>query len=113
MKAEDGRGHRRQPERDFKALGGFFSAYLHQDFLDEYGSVAAAAAAFSMDAEPQEVQESLEEWTTWRAGLGDVSPQEAAAAIRKLGGAWQPGTLAELDDLGRALGAGRSGKPSG
>jgi|SRR6516162_9372358 len=109
----NGGSDRRLPEPEWKALGAFFSAYLHQDFSDEYGSAAAAAAAFRMDAAPEELLATVEEWRAWRAGLGDLAPAAAAAAIRKLGGAWQPGSLAELDEVERALGAGRSGKPSG
>ena len=113
MKAHGGKGGSGRWQPEFQALGGFFSAYLHQDFAAEYGSAAAAAAAFRKDAQPEEILAVIEEWQTWRAGLGNSSPHEAAAAIRKLGGAWQPETLGELDDLGRALRAGRSAKPSG
>jgi hypothetical protein len=100
----------KKPPAGFPALRGFFSAYLHQDFRDEYGSAAAAAAAFSNDAEPSEVAAVDREWKTWRAQLGKFSPAGAAAAIRKLGGAWQPLTPGDLDQLERALASGNSQK---
>jgi len=106
------RDARKKPAADFAALAGFFSAYLHQDFRDEYGSAAAAAAAFSNDAEPQEVAQVNQEWKTWRAQLGKFMPEQAAAAIRKLGGAWQPLTPGDLDELGRVLKSGNSPKPA-
>jgi len=112
MKRTSGKDASRKSEPEFAALGGFFSAYLHQDFRDEYGSAVAAAAAFSNDAEPQQIRAVVEEWKTWRAQLVNSSPAEAAAAIRALGGAWQPETLAGLDELGRALEAGKSRRKS-
>ena len=90
-------------EPAFMGLRDFFSGYLHQDFRDEYGSAVAAALAFCKDARPDELTAVRKEWNVWRTRLDTAAPDAAATAIRKLGGAWQPHNLAELDDLGRVL----------
>jgi len=88
---------------DFPALRDFFSAYLHQDFRDEYGSAPGAARAFCGDAQPEEFAAVCSEWVAWRKGLGNSSPEDIAAAVRRLGGTWQPQSSSDLDALERAL----------
>ena len=88
---------------DFPALREFFPGYLHQDFLDEYGSAAGAAKAFRNDASETEIEAVRHEWKAWRAGLGKASPDEIAEAARELGAAWQPQTLEDLDHVETAL----------
>jgi hypothetical protein len=90
---------------DFPALREFFSGYWHQDFQDEYGSAAGAAKAFRNDASETEIEAVRGEWKTWRAGLGKASTDEIAEAARKLGAAWQPQTLEDLDRVETALNA--------
>ena len=90
---------------DFPALREFFSGYLHQDFQDEYGSAAGAAKAFRNDASETEIEAVRCEWKAWRAGLGKASTDEIAEAARKLGAAWQPQTLEDLDRVETALNA--------
>src|SRR5260370_15680865 len=88
---------------DFPALRDFFSGYLHQDFQDEYGSAAGAAKAFRNDASETEIEAVRREWNAWRAGLGKASADKIAQVARKLGAAWRPQTLEELDYVETAL----------
>src|ERR1700746_1342517 len=90
-------------EPAFMALRDFFSGYLHQDFRDEYGSAVAAAAAFCNDAQSDDLAAVRKEWNAWRKQLDRTARDAAATDIRKLGGAWQPQNLADLDAVGRAL----------
>jgi len=98
-----------KPEAKFPALQNFFSAYLHQDFRDEYGSASEAATAFCRDASPQELVATRREWKKWKGLLKEASADQAAQAIRKLGGAWQPQGLADLDVVERSLFAPQKG----
>jgi hypothetical protein len=97
----------RKSATEFAALREFFSAYLHEDFRDEYGSAAGAAAAFCEDVEKQEIAAVYGDWKVWRKQLGAVAPEKAASAIRKLGGAWRPQDLNDLDQVGAVLEAGQ------
>lgn len=90
-------------EPAFMALRDFFSGYLHQDFRDEYGSAVAAAEAFRNDAQSDELAAVRKEWNAWREQLHATAPDAGATAIRELGGAWQPQSLADLDAVGKAL----------
>jgi hypothetical protein len=88
---------------DFSSLREFFSAYLHEDFNDEYGSVTGAARAFVHDAGTEELSTTLRQWQQWRDQTKGKSLDEVQSEIRKLGGAWFPQTLKDLDQLGTAL----------
>ena len=41
---------------DYPTLSDFFSAYLHQDFRNEYGSATKAAKHYLADASPEDGQ---------------------------------------------------------
>jgi len=95
-----------EPKSAFVALRAFFSGYLHQDFRDEYESAGAAASAFCREAAPDQLATVLREWSQWRKLLASASSEEIAVAIRRLGGAWQPASSADLDQIEQRL-AGR------
>jgi hypothetical protein len=88
----------------YPALASFLKGYLHQDFPEEHGSVAAATAAFSRDASPDErrllmgdLQRLLEEAErTSSRTLGRF-------VTRDLGSAWAPRSAGELADILRTL----------
>jgi hypothetical protein len=88
---------------DFAALREFFSAYLHEDFNDEYGSAAVAARAFVQDAGSEELATTQSQWQQWRDQSRGKQIPEIQADIRKLGAAWLPETSEELDRVGAAL----------
>jgi hypothetical protein len=104
-------GGANKSEHDFPALRDFFSGYLHQDFREEYSSAAQAGAAFCKDATHDQITAVQAEWKAWRITQEGLTSSARAAAIRKLGGAWQPRSNADLDALERALGAAKSDNP--
>lgn len=81
---------------EFPGLREFFSAYLHEDFRDEYGSAAGAAKAFCADASSEEAAQAREEWARLRKILAGLPISELQAALHRLGGAWQPVDAEEL-----------------
>ena len=92
----------------FPALRAFMRSYLHQDFSEEYGSVAGAVKAFCLDATKQEVVAVLKEWREFLAvtrgkTIGEVNDLMG----QKLGSAWMAGSLEELDQITEALEKGR------
>ena len=106
MKGRKGQSRGRKSGPEFTVLREFFAGYLHQDFRDEYGSAVEAAAAFCKDAQPADIAALRNEWDVWRNQLGNVSLAKVAAAIHRLGGAWQPQTLGDLDGVSAALKSG-------
>jgi CdiI immunity protein len=88
---------------DYPTLSEFFSAYLHQDFRNEYGSPTKAAKHFIADASPDEVQTLRNEWTKLREILHGQPLPVMQAAVRKLGAAWLPDSEAALKQLDAAL----------
>jgi hypothetical protein len=81
---------------EFPGLKEFFSGYLHEDFMDEYGSPAGAARAFCGDASGEEAAQAREEWSKLRKVLTGRALPDVHAAFHKLGGAWQPVDMEEL-----------------
>jgi hypothetical protein len=88
---------------DYPALLEFVPAYLHQDFGEEYGSAAAAVAAFLADASGDEILQVKEEWQRLHQVLGHRSLGEWQAALRQLGGAWQPQSMQEVQSVSEIL----------
>jgi hypothetical protein len=88
---------------DYPWLREFFSAYLHEDFQDEYGSAASAARAFCSDANVEEVKQTREEWVKLRKSLANRAIPELQEALRRLGGAWRPQGEDELRDVDAAF----------
>jgi hypothetical protein len=75
---------------DYPHLCDFFSAYLHQDFKDEYGSPAGAVSAFCTDATPDEFVHARREWLTLRRALAKQPLSSLQVALQELGAAWLP-----------------------
>jgi len=88
---------------DYPALLEFVPAYLHQDFGEEYGSAAEAVTAFLADASGDEILRVKDEWQRLRQSLGDRSLAEWQAALRQLGGAWQPQSVREVQSVSEIL----------
>jgi len=95
----------------FPALKEFFSGYLHEDFIDEYGSPPGAARAFRGDASPEESAQACQEWAKLRKILTGRSIPEVQTSLQKLGGAWRPQDLDEFHSLDAAF-IGKLQKPS-
>jgi hypothetical protein len=88
---------------DYPALLEFVPAYLHQDFGEEYGSAAEAVTAFLADASSDEIFQVRGEWQRLHQLLGDHSLGKWQAALRQLGGAWQPQSVEELQSVNEIL----------
>jgi CdiI immunity protein len=95
----------------FPTLKEFFSGYLHEDFIDEYGSLPGAARAFRGDASPEESAQACQEWAKLRKILTGRSIPELQTLLQKLGGAWRPQDLHEFHSLDAAF-IGKLQKPS-
>lgn len=74
---------------EYPALRQFMHGYLHEDFLEEYGSAEDAAAEFCQDADPEERAQVAAEW---RSFLKDTSELPITTVRRllsdKYGCAW-------------------------
>jgi hypothetical protein len=88
---------------DYPTLSEFFSAYLHQDFRNEYGSATKAAKHYLADASPADGQTLRDEWQSLRAKLVGQPLPVIQAAVRKLGAAWLPDSEAALKQIDAAL----------
>ena len=71
-------------------------------------TTVGAAQAFRRDASDSEVKAVRREWNAWRTELEQVSAEEIAKAVREVGSACRPESTANLDQVGGALGEGRS-----
>jgi CdiI immunity protein len=88
---------------DYPALREFFSAYLHQDYVDEYGSAAGALQGFLADASGDEILQVKDEWKALRHGFCGRSLPETQNAFGRLGSSWTPENEAELKELEEIL----------
>jgi hypothetical protein len=88
---------------EYPALLEFVPAYLHQDFAEEYGSAAEAVMAFLADATGDEILQVKGEWQRLHQALGEHSLGEWQAALRQLGGAWQPQSAQEVRSVSEIL----------
>jgi hypothetical protein len=78
--------------------------YLHEDFVEEYGSARAAFAAFCRDASPAEVRQLAAEWERLSAATAGWSMDAIASLMTKdLGGSWMPRSARELKLVSRLL----------
>lgn len=75
---------------DFPGLQRVFSGYLHEDFLDEYGTPAAALRAFRDDADPSESLQFATEARRFLARTGPVPFNEVRMLVARLGCRWTP-----------------------
>jgi len=89
---------------DYSALREMLPAYLHQDFVDEYGSAAAAIKGFIEEASGDEILQVKEDWLRFRKALAGRPLREVQTAIGRLGSAWTPQNEADLKRLDEILG---------
>lgn len=75
---------------DFPALQQAFSGYLHEDFLDEYGTPAAALHAFLADADASERQRFRTEARRFLARTARLDLKDVRSLIARLGCRWIP-----------------------
>jgi DNA-binding MurR/RpiR family transcriptional regulator len=75
---------------DFPELQRVFAGYLHEDFLEEYGTPIAALRAFQEDADNSERQRFLTETRRFLERTAKLDFDEVRALIARLGCRWTP-----------------------
>jgi hypothetical protein len=88
---------------DFPRLRRVFTGYLHEDFLEEHGSPAAALRAFVEDASPPERARFGRELQRMVEIVQDLDFADALMLLERLGSRWRPESREELDDVLSAL----------
>ena len=86
----------------YPALLEFLPAYLHEDFVEEYGSAAKAMEALVADASGDQVRNVKDDWQALRRAFAGKSLDDFQHALAELGIAWQPQSADELrgvDDI--------------
>jgi len=78
-----------------------FSGYLHEDFLEDYESPAAALQAFESDADAGERRRFRAEATRFLHATSTLPFAEVVTLLAQLGSRWAP---ASRDELVAALG---------
>jgi hypothetical protein len=89
----------------YPALRELFRGAFHEDWPDVHGSAAGAVDDFLRGRNPEELQELAREATRALAELGD-SRRASEKLLRKIGGAFEPESPAELRPLLERLAAG-------
>ena len=84
----------------FRQLESFFSGYLHEDFLMEYGSPEGALRAWRLDASTKESQQFDREAERLLKAAHALPFDTIAAFVRRdLGSAWRPSDAVRLQKL--------------
>ncbi len=83
----------------FPALRRVFEGYLHEDFLVEHGSAAAAVRAFTADASPSERRLFRDEARRFLAATSALEFGQVQRLVARLGSRWVPDSRAELEAL--------------
>ena len=90
----------------FTALADFLSGYLHQDFVVEYGTPAAAYQAFLADASPVEIRNLQRDSRMFLATTKAASWPVMRDALLTLTTAWRPASQAALERFLKTIAAG-------
>jgi hypothetical protein len=78
------------------ALRDFLRGYFHEDCIEEYGSLEAAARQFVKDADVDERKAVAREWGEFLKSVGKSSLGNVNAALTELGSAC---VFASLDEV--------------
>jgi len=87
----------------YPALLEFLPAYLHEDFVKEYGSAAKAFLALMADASGDQVRNVKQDWQALRHALAGQRLDKVHQALRELGSGWQPQSEQELQAVDEIL----------
>jgi len=88
---------------DYPELLEFMPAYLHEDFVDEFGSVAAAWKSFLGEASGDRILQVKEEWVRLRKAFEGRPLGEFRVALEQFGSAWRPQGEEELQKVDEIL----------
>ena len=102
MTDEEKKSNHFDPE-NYPALMEFLPAYLHEDFGEEYGSVARAFAALVSDASGDQIRNVKEEWQALRQAFSGQPLPEMENGLAQLGAAWHPESEQELQAVDEIL----------
>jgi len=92
------------PKKDYPALRAFMHGYLHEDYVDEYGSAVSAVHEFRSDAEDDEFNDVARQWRQFTQDAKTQSIQVVQKRIREeLGGGWRPASMADLQAITKAF----------
>lgn len=90
--------------KEYPALRAFMHGYLHEDYVDEYGSAVEAVHEFRSDADDDEFNNVVKEW---RHFIQQAKTQSIQAIQKKihdeLGGGWRPANLADIQAVTKAF----------
>lgn len=85
---------------EFPQLESFFSDYLHEDYLVDYGSPEAALRAWRSNASPKEIERFDREAERLLEAAGSMPFDSIAAFVRRnLGSSWRPYDKTRLQRL--------------
>ena len=86
----------------FRRFRNLFGGYLHEDFVEEYGSAAEAVKIFLSDASGDEIQQCKRRVATSSYAItGQAVRRELSRRCIGSGTAWHPTSHAELDGARR------------
>jgi len=83
----------------FPELRRVFEGYLHEDFAVEYGSAAAAVAAFRADASAAEARAFRDEARRFLVLTSALDFAEVRHLVTRVGSRWIPGSREELETV--------------
>ena len=75
---------------DFPELQRVFAGYLHEDFLEEYGTPAAALRAFREDADDAERERFMHDARRFIDRIALLDFKDVRALLARLGCRWTP-----------------------
>lgn len=88
----------------YPLLHQFFRGYLHQDFPEEYGSVAGALREYREDAGAEEFGQFAIEWNRFRGETRQLDATEIDLILcGELGGSWHVAGANELERFTEAV----------
>jgi len=76
-----------------------FEGYLHEDFVQEHGTAAAAIEAFRADASPAERRRLRDEARRFLAATATLDFAVVQNLIARLGSRWTPASRDELETV--------------
>ena len=82
----------------FPELRRVFEGYLHEDFLVEHGSAAAAVKAFDADASAVERRMFRDEARRFLAATSALEFSQVQRIVTRLGSRWIPDSRADLEN---------------
>jgi len=83
----------------FPELRRVFEGYLHEDFVAEHGSAAAAIAAFRADASAEEARIFRDEARRFLVVTSALDFAQVQRLVTRVGSRWIPGSREELETV--------------